>query len=161
MTNVWIYLENGTYLQAKSFGAKGTSVGEIVFNTTCKFDSVNCVWISNDNLLVFDGRKEDIKSLYIYTVNDGEIKFNEIEYDIFKEVNATFLNCYEILAFANSKINKSYILIDYNSFINKLIKYDCSYKTNSLVYEFEGCDLDISLNKFVNECLYSLNEITI
>lgn len=34
MTNVWIYLENGTYLQAKSFGAKGTSVGEIVFNTS-------------------------------------------------------------------------------------------------------------------------------
>lgn len=34
MTNVWMYLENGTYLQAKSFGAKGTSVGEIVFNTS-------------------------------------------------------------------------------------------------------------------------------
>jgi carbamoyl-phosphate synthase small subunit len=29
-----MYLENGTYLQAKSFGAKGTSVGEIVFNTS-------------------------------------------------------------------------------------------------------------------------------
>ncbi len=34
MRDVWIYLENGTYLQAKSFGAKGTSVGEIVFNTS-------------------------------------------------------------------------------------------------------------------------------
>jgi len=34
MANVYIYLENGTYLQAKSFGAEGTSVGEIVFNTS-------------------------------------------------------------------------------------------------------------------------------
>ena len=32
--NVWIYLENGTFLQAESFGALGTSVGEIVFNTS-------------------------------------------------------------------------------------------------------------------------------
>ncbi len=31
---VYIYLENGTYLVANSFGAKGTSVGEIVFNTS-------------------------------------------------------------------------------------------------------------------------------
>ncbi len=34
MRDVWIYLENGTYLQAKSFGADTTSVGEIVFNTS-------------------------------------------------------------------------------------------------------------------------------
>jgi len=34
MQKVWIYLENGTYLEAKSFGASGTSVGEIVFNTS-------------------------------------------------------------------------------------------------------------------------------
>lgn len=32
--DVYIYLENGTYLEAKSFGAEGTSVGEIVFNTS-------------------------------------------------------------------------------------------------------------------------------
>ena len=32
--DIWIYLENGTYLQAKSFGASGTKVGEIVFNTS-------------------------------------------------------------------------------------------------------------------------------
>ncbi len=31
---VWIYLENGTFLEAKSFGHKGTKVGEIVFNTS-------------------------------------------------------------------------------------------------------------------------------
>ena len=31
---VYIYLENGTYLSAHSFGAKGTSVGELVFNTS-------------------------------------------------------------------------------------------------------------------------------
>jgi len=31
---VYIYLENGTYLIANSFGAKGTTVGEIVFNTS-------------------------------------------------------------------------------------------------------------------------------
>ncbi len=31
---VWIYLENGTFLEAKSFGAEDTSVGEIVFNTS-------------------------------------------------------------------------------------------------------------------------------
>ena len=34
MKKVWIYLENGTYLEAKSFGADDTSVGEIVFNTS-------------------------------------------------------------------------------------------------------------------------------
>lgn len=34
MKKVWIYLENGTFLEAKSFGAEGTSVGEIVFNTS-------------------------------------------------------------------------------------------------------------------------------
>jgi carbamoyl-phosphate synthase small subunit len=34
MQKVYIYLENGTYLEAKSFGALGTSVGEIVFNTS-------------------------------------------------------------------------------------------------------------------------------
>ena len=31
---VWIYIENGTFLEAHSFGAKGTKVGEIVFNTS-------------------------------------------------------------------------------------------------------------------------------
>ncbi len=31
---VWIYLENGIFLEAKSFGADDTSVGEIVFNTS-------------------------------------------------------------------------------------------------------------------------------
>lgn len=34
MENIYIYLENGTYLTAKSFGASGTQVGEIVFNTS-------------------------------------------------------------------------------------------------------------------------------
>ncbi|UTJ06688.1 glutamine-hydrolyzing carbamoyl-phosphate synthase small subunit [Arcobacter roscoffensis] len=34
MQKVWIYLENGTFLEAKSFGATGTSVGEVVFNTS-------------------------------------------------------------------------------------------------------------------------------
>lgn len=34
MRNVWIYLENGTFLEAKSFGADTTNVGEIVFNTS-------------------------------------------------------------------------------------------------------------------------------
>ncbi len=34
MKTITIYLENGTLLQAKSFGAEGTSVGEIVFNTS-------------------------------------------------------------------------------------------------------------------------------
>ena len=34
LKKVYIYLENGTYLQANSFGADTTSVGEIVFNTS-------------------------------------------------------------------------------------------------------------------------------
>ncbi len=34
LKTVYLYLENGTYLEAKSFGAQGTSVGEIVFNTS-------------------------------------------------------------------------------------------------------------------------------
>ncbi len=31
---IWLYLENGTYLQAHTFGSAGTRVGEIVFNTS-------------------------------------------------------------------------------------------------------------------------------
>jgi carbamoyl-phosphate synthase small subunit len=34
MGRVYIYLENGTFLEAESFGAEGTSVGELVFNTS-------------------------------------------------------------------------------------------------------------------------------
>jgi len=34
LKKVWIYLENGTYLEAQSFGAQKTEVGEIVFNTS-------------------------------------------------------------------------------------------------------------------------------
>ncbi len=34
MNRVSIYLENGLFLEAQSFGADGTSVGEIVFNTS-------------------------------------------------------------------------------------------------------------------------------
>jgi len=34
LREAWIYLENGTFLKAKSFGADDTSVGEIVFNTS-------------------------------------------------------------------------------------------------------------------------------
>ncbi len=34
MQKVWIYIENGTFLEATSFGATGTAVGEIVFNTS-------------------------------------------------------------------------------------------------------------------------------
>jgi len=34
MRKVYLYLENGTYLTANSFGADDTSVGEIVFNTS-------------------------------------------------------------------------------------------------------------------------------
>ncbi len=34
MNKVSLYFENGLMLQAKSFGADGTSVGEIVFNTS-------------------------------------------------------------------------------------------------------------------------------
>ena len=32
--SIWIYLEDGTFLEAKSFGFKGTKTGEIVFNTS-------------------------------------------------------------------------------------------------------------------------------
>ena len=34
LSKVWIYLENGTFLEANSFGAEDTVVGEIVFNTS-------------------------------------------------------------------------------------------------------------------------------
>ncbi len=34
MQKAWLYLENGTFLEANSFGANTTSVGEIVFNTS-------------------------------------------------------------------------------------------------------------------------------
>ena len=34
MQKIWIYIENGTLLEANSFGASGTAVGEIVFNTS-------------------------------------------------------------------------------------------------------------------------------
>ena len=34
MKPVWIYLEHGLFLEAKSFGAEGTKTGEIVFNTS-------------------------------------------------------------------------------------------------------------------------------
>jgi carbamoyl-phosphate synthase small subunit len=34
MQKIWIYLENGTFLEANSFGADTTHVGEIVFNTS-------------------------------------------------------------------------------------------------------------------------------
>ena len=34
MKKVSLYFENGIFLEAKSFGAEGTSVGEIVFNTS-------------------------------------------------------------------------------------------------------------------------------
>lgn len=34
LKKIYIYLENGTFLEANSFGADGTSVGEIVFNTS-------------------------------------------------------------------------------------------------------------------------------
>jgi len=34
LSKAWIYLENGTLLEAKSFGADDTVVGEIVFNTS-------------------------------------------------------------------------------------------------------------------------------
>ncbi|MEA3384118.1 MAG: glutamine-hydrolyzing carbamoyl-phosphate synthase small subunit [Campylobacterota bacterium] len=34
MEKIYIYLENGTFLEAKSFGASGTAVGEVVFNTS-------------------------------------------------------------------------------------------------------------------------------
>ncbi|MCD8543965.1 MAG: glutamine-hydrolyzing carbamoyl-phosphate synthase small subunit [Sulfurospirillum cavolei] len=34
LKSVWIYLENGVFLEAKSFGFEGTKTGEIVFNTS-------------------------------------------------------------------------------------------------------------------------------
>ncbi|NPA03714.1 MAG: glutamine-hydrolyzing carbamoyl-phosphate synthase small subunit [Epsilonproteobacteria bacterium] len=34
MRSVWIYLEHDLFLEGKSFGAEGTQVGEIVFNTS-------------------------------------------------------------------------------------------------------------------------------
>ena len=34
MKKVSLYFENGIFLEAKSFGASGTKVGEIVFNTS-------------------------------------------------------------------------------------------------------------------------------
>ncbi len=34
MQDVWIYIEDGTFLKAKSFGYGGTKTGEIVFNTS-------------------------------------------------------------------------------------------------------------------------------
>jgi len=34
MKKVSLYFENGTLLEAQSFGAEGTSVGEVVFNTS-------------------------------------------------------------------------------------------------------------------------------
>ena len=34
MKPIWIYLENGTFLEGRSFGAEGTKTGEIVFNTS-------------------------------------------------------------------------------------------------------------------------------
>ncbi|MDR3345770.1 MAG: glutamine-hydrolyzing carbamoyl-phosphate synthase small subunit [Campylobacteraceae bacterium] len=34
LKSVWIYIENGVFFEGKSFGAEGTRVGEIVFNTS-------------------------------------------------------------------------------------------------------------------------------
>jgi carbamoyl-phosphate synthase small subunit len=34
LKKIYVYLENGIYLEAKSFGANGTQTGEIVFNTS-------------------------------------------------------------------------------------------------------------------------------
>lgn len=34
MSSVWLYFANGTFLEARSFGASGTMVGEVVFNTS-------------------------------------------------------------------------------------------------------------------------------
>ena len=34
MSKVWLYFENGLFLEAKSFGAEGTAFGEVVFNTS-------------------------------------------------------------------------------------------------------------------------------
>ncbi len=34
LKDIWIYLEDGTFIKAKSFGSSGTKVGEVVFNTS-------------------------------------------------------------------------------------------------------------------------------
>jgi len=34
MKSVWLYFENGLFVEAKSFGSEGTAVGEVVFNTS-------------------------------------------------------------------------------------------------------------------------------
>ena len=34
MSSVWLYFENGLFVEATSFGASGTAVGEVVFNTS-------------------------------------------------------------------------------------------------------------------------------
>ena len=34
MNKIWLYLEDGTFIEAKSFGFEGTKTGEIVFNTS-------------------------------------------------------------------------------------------------------------------------------
>ncbi len=34
MKDIWLYFENGFFIKAKSFGAEGTAVGEVVFNTS-------------------------------------------------------------------------------------------------------------------------------
>ena len=34
LSKIWLYFENGLFLEAKSFGAEGTTVGEVVFNTS-------------------------------------------------------------------------------------------------------------------------------
>ncbi len=34
LSKIWLYLEDGTYLEARSFGHEGTKTGEIVFNTS-------------------------------------------------------------------------------------------------------------------------------
>jgi carbamoyl-phosphate synthase small subunit len=34
MNRVWLYFENGLFIEATSFGATGTAVGEVVFNTS-------------------------------------------------------------------------------------------------------------------------------
>ncbi len=34
MEKIWVYLENGTFFEGRSFGASGTHTGEVVFNTS-------------------------------------------------------------------------------------------------------------------------------
>ena len=34
LKDIFIYIEDGTFLKAKSFGSDGTKVGEVVFNTS-------------------------------------------------------------------------------------------------------------------------------